>query len=202
MRQHVQVTATLALLAVIAASDAGSADRASNADLIAQRLPRVEYRGGPFVRHVRIVTITFAADDAAVVKRLEQFGQTIARTSWWRAVTEGYCATEKDCIGEGRPGRSVRLAERLPAHVHAVEISALLRKEARAGRLGALDADTVLLVYLPRGVSLKDAYVPGYCGDGPLAYHQALRLDDMSVGHAVMPRCSDEAAVTGSASHE
>jgi hypothetical protein len=199
VRPHVLVTAVLAL---VAASDAGSAVRAPNADLIARRLPRIEYRGGPFLRHLRIVTVTFAADDAAVVKRLEQFGNTITRTSWWRAVTEGYCAKEGDCIGEGRPGRSVRLPETLPSHVHAVEISALLRTEARAGRLGALDADTALLVYLPKGVSLKDAFVSSYCGDGPLAYHKALRFDDTSVGHAVMPRCSDEAALTGSASHE
>jgi hypothetical protein len=191
----------LALLAVLPASGEQLVP-AANADLLAQRLPRIVYRGGPFLRHVRIVTITFSADDAALVTRLEQFGNTITRTSWWRAVTEGYCAKEDDCIGEGRPGLSVRLAETLPSQVHAVDLSALLRNEARAGRLGAFDADTVLLVYLPKGVSLKDAFVPSYCGDGPRAYHKALRFDGKSVAYAVMPRCSDEAALTGSASHE
>ena len=174
----------------------------SSGNLLAQRLPRVVYRGGPFLRHLRIVTITFSADDAGLVTRLEQFGKTITRTSWWRAVTEGYCAKEGDCIGEGQPGLSVRLTEALPSQVHAVEISALLRKEAKAGRLGTVDANTVLLVYLPQGVSLKDAFVPRYCGDGPRAYHKALQFDDKSVGYAVIPRCGDEAAATGSASHE
>ena len=174
----------------------------SNGDLIAQRLPRVVYRGGPFVRRIRIVTITFATDDAGLVTRLEHFGNTITRTPWWRAVTEGYCAKAGDCIGEGQPGLSVRLTETLPSQVHAVEISARLRDGAKAGRLGALDPNTVLLVYLPKGVSLKDAFVPSYCGDGPRAYHKALRFDNRSVGYAVMPRCSDEAALTGTASHE
>jgi hypothetical protein len=209
--------ASLVLLAALAASGSGAVSSsmapamfasneqpapASNADLIAQRLPRVVYRGGPFLRHPRIVTITFSTDDAGLVARLEQFGNTITRTSWWRAVTEGYCAKEDDCIGEGQPGLSVRLTATLPAQVHAVEISALLRSEARAGRLGAFEANTVLLVYLPKGVGLKDAFIPSYCGDGPRAYHKALRFDDKSVGYAVMPRCSDEAALTGSASHE
>ncbi len=214
---HIALTAALALLAALTASGPGSAGNViapamfasseqpaagSNADLIAQRLPRVVYRGGPFLRHLRIVTITFSADDAGVVARLEQFGNTIARSPWWRAVTEGYCAKEGDCIGEGQPGLSVRLTEALPAQVHAVEISALLRREARAGRLGAIDANTVLLAYLPTGVSLKDAFIPSYCGDGPRAYHKALRFDDKAAGYAVIPRCGDEAALTGSASHE
>ena len=208
------MTRALVVLALVAASRAGSAGHlvapamspqsapASNTELLAQRLPRVVYRGGPFLRHPRIVTITFAADDAGLVARLEQFGDTIARTAWWTAVTEGYCAKPGDCIGEGQPGRAVRLTETLPSQVHAVDLSALLRSEARAGRLGTFDANTVLLVYLPQGVSLEDAFVPRYCGDGPRAFHKALRFGDASVGYAVMPRCSDEAALTGSASHE
>ena len=128
MRNRHVAIAALALLGAVAASDAGLT---ANTDLIAQRLPRIEYRGGPFLRHLRIVTITFAADDAGVVTRLEQFGNTITRTSWWRAVTDGYCAKAGDCIGEGRPGVSVRLAYTLSSQVHAVEISALLRREAR-----------------------------------------------------------------------
>jgi hypothetical protein len=177
-------------------------DAATNGTVIAQRLPRVVYRGGPFLRHPRIVTITFSGDDPDVVSRLEQFGATIARTPWWRAVVAGYCAQEDDCIGEGQPGLAVRLDETLPAEVHGVEVAALLKRHAQAGRLGPLDPDTVLLVYLPQGVRLTDAFVPRYCGDGPRAFHRALRFDDKTVGYAVMPRCSDAAALTATASHE
>jgi hypothetical protein len=97
-----------------------------NSDLLAKHLPQVVYRGGLFLRHPRIVTITFAGDDPGLVSRLEQFGNSITLTPWWRAVTEGYCAKDGDCIGDGQPGFSVRLPETLPSKVHAVEISALL----------------------------------------------------------------------------
>jgi hypothetical protein len=93
----------------------------------------MEYRGGPFMRHPRIVTITFRADDKALVSRLEQFGETITRTPWWRALTEGYCAKDGDCIGEG-PGMAVRLDDQLAAEVHAVEISALVAGRGRPPR--------------------------------------------------------------------
>ncbi len=185
----------------LAAADRQPASTGAD-NLIARRLPRVVYRGGAFVRHLRIVTITFSGDDPALVARLERFGDTIARTAWWREVTDGYCAKEGDCVGDGRPGRAVRLTATLPPQIHAVDVSALLRREARAGRLGVLDPDTALLVYLPGGVRLRDAFVPRYCDDGPRGYHKALRLDGTSVAYAVMPRCLDEAALTATASHE
>jgi hypothetical protein len=168
---------------------------------IARRLPRVEYLGGRFLRRPRIVTVTFAGDDLAVVSRLEQFGDTITRTAWWRAVTEGYCRGASDCIGDGRPGLPIRLDETLPANVHAVDLSALLTRHARAGRLGAFDRDTLLLVYLPPGVRLSDAFAR-YCDGGPRAFHRSLRFDPAEIPYAVMPRCGDEATLTATASHE
>jgi hypothetical protein len=173
-----------------------------NGALLARHLPRVEYRGGPIVRRPRLVTITFAGDDPQVVSRLERFADTIARTPWWRAVVDGYCVRDGDCIGESRSSLPVRLDEKLPPDVHAVDISALLRRYASAGRLGPLDSDSLLLVYLPSGVSLRDAFVAQYCRDGPRAFHRAFRVDDKTVGYAVLPRCAGEAALTGSASHE
>lgn len=170
--------------------------------LIARNLPRIEYRGGPFVRYPRVVTVTFAGDEPAFVARLEHFGETITNTPWWHAVTAGYCAPSGNCIGEGRPARAVRLVDTLPGEVHAVEVSALLRGHAAAGRLGPIDPDTLLLVYLPAGVQLKDAFVARYCRDGPQGFHRALRFDHRAIGYAVLPRCADEAALTGTASHE
>lgn len=175
---------------------------ASNRELLAHRFPHIVYLGGPFIRYPRIVTITFSGDDANIVSRLEQFGNTITRTSWWRTVVEGYCAKGEDCIGEGQPGLSVRLDETFPAEVHGVAVSALLRRHAQAGRLGSLDPNTVLLAYLPKGVNLTDAFAARYCGEGPRAFHRALRFDKLTIGFAVIPRCGDEAALTGTASHE
>lgn len=193
-----------ALIPALAAPPAQSpppADVASGA-LIARHLPRLEYRGGPFVRRPQIVTVTFAGDEPALVGRLEHFGEIITNTPWWRAVTAGYCMPSGECIGEGRPARAIRLADTLPGEVHAVEISALLRGHAATGRLGLIDSDTLLLVYLPAGVQLKDAFVARYCRDGPQGFHRALRFDHRAIGYAVLPRCADEAALTGTASHE
>jgi hypothetical protein len=174
----------------------------SDGAFLAQRLPTLRYRGGPFLRHPRIVTITFAGDDEALVSRLERFGDSITRTAWWRAVVDGYCASEGDCIGEGRPGIAVRLRETLPAEVHAVDVSAILRRAVTSGALDRLDADSLLLVYLPGGVTLRDAFVPRYCGAGPRGFHRSLRIEGRVIGYAVMPRCGDETALTGTASHE
>ena len=194
-----------------ACRDAGAIDAAErrclpaehvNGALLARHLPRVADRAARLVRRPRLVTITFAGDDQHVVTRLERFGETIARTSWWRAVVAGYCVKDGDCIGESRSSLAVRLDDTLPADVHAVDISALLRRYASAGRLGPLDSESLLLVYLPSGVSLRDAFVARYCRDGPRAFHRALRVDDQTVGYAVLPRCDGEAALTGSASHE
>lgn len=181
---------------------AATVDVAAQRKLIADRLPRVEYLGGPFIRRPRVVTITFAGDSAGLVARLERFGEAITRTNWWRTVSEEYCAKAGDCIGEGQPGLAVRLEETLPADVHVDELGERLVGHAKAGRFGTIDADTVLLVYLPKGVTLRDATVPRYCEGGPRAVHRALRVEKHAVGLAIVPRCGDEATLTGTASHE
>ncbi len=173
-----------------------------NGGFIAHHLPRIRYLGGPFLRHPRIVTVTFGGDDPEWVARLERFGETITRSSWWRTVSKGYCARTSDCIGDGRPGQAVRLDDLLAEEVRAVELSALLERHARSGRFGELDRDTLLLLYLPAGVQLTDAYAGRYCTRGPRAFHRALRFDGRRLPYAVMPRCGDEAAVTTTASQE
>lgn len=175
---------------------------AADGGLIARKLPRIEYRGGPFLRHPKIVTITFAMDDPKLVARVEQLGSTITRSAWWKTVTEGYCATEGDCIGEGSAAPPMRLAEPLGGEVRDTEIEATLMKLAKAKRLGTVDKDTLLLVYLPKDVALTDA-TTRYCGSGhPRALHRAVEIDGTRIPFAIIPRCGDEAELTGTASHE
>lgn len=181
---------------------AATVDPAAQRSLIAERLPRVEYLGGPIIRRPRVVTITFAGDSEGLVARLERFGESVTRTNWWRTVTEEYCAKAGDCIGEGQPGIAVRLDETLPADVHADELGERLIGHAKAGRLGTIDADTILLAYLPKGVTLRDAGGQRYCEGGRRGMHRALRIDKQAVGLALVPRCGDEASLTGTASHE
>lgn len=181
---------------------AAAVDVAAQRKLIAARLPRVEYLGGPFIRRPRVVTITFAGDSAGLVARLERFGEGVTRTNWWRTVSAEYCAKAGDCIAEGQPGIAVRLDETLPADVHPDELDERLIVHAKAGRLGTIDADTLLLVYLPKGVTLRDASGQRYCEGGRRGMHRALRIDKHAVGLALVPRCGDEATLTGTASHE
>lgn len=173
----------------------------TNGHLISRNLPRVTYHGGPYLRRPRVVTVTFKGDNSALVSRLEQFGSLITRTRWWREVTEGYCA-HGDCVGEGRPGAHVRLEVVLPNSVRDVDVEELLAPQAHAGRLNPLDAETLVLVYLPPGVQLSDAFVPRYCDGGPRAYHRSLKLGKSKVAYAVLPRCGGEAELTATASHE
>ena len=194
-----RVSFAFAILIVAWCNTAASAEPGS---LIAQRLPRIEDRGGPFLRHPRVVAITFEGDDVEVVSRLERFGKEITRTPWWRAATEGYCRNGGDCIGEGQVGAHVRLEEALPDRVHAVDIAALLTRETKRGRFDPLSPETLLLVYLPPGVTLFDAFVSRYCGGRPRAFHRALRLGKTTIPYAVMPRCGSEAELTAAASHE
>jgi hypothetical protein len=146
------------------------------------------------------VTVTFAGDDPAIVKRLEQFGEMITRSAWWRAVVDDYCI-EKDCIGEG-VGTSVRLERKLGPKTHDTEITTALSEAVKAGRFGALDANTLFVVYLPAGVEVHDAFVPKYCEPGPRAFHRSFDLDGKRVPFAVIPRCGDESDTTSTASHE
>jgi hypothetical protein len=170
--------------------------------LVARRLPRVVYLGGPFLRHPRIVTITFAGDDRRLAWRLARFGDTVTRSRWWRLATRDYCTDGEGCIGAGRRGRHVRLHQSPPAKIGDIQVGRLLARAAAAGHLGPLDPETLLLVYLPKQTRLADAFVPRYCGDGPRALHRALRLERVTLAYAVMPRCGGEATLTASASHE
>lgn len=175
---------------------------AATGELIARHLPRLEYHGGAFIRRPRVVTITFADDDPSLVRHVERFGGAVTRTSWWRSVTADYCVESRGCVGAGRDGRAVRLGDVLPDDLHAVALTARVARHAEAGTLGAIDDETTLLVYLPPRVRLHDAFVPRYCGDGPHAFHRPLRLSTGRAAIAVMPRCGDAAALTGTASHE
>ncbi len=185
-----------------AAGPASPSEPDTGAALLAKRLPRIVHRGGPFLRRPRIVSVTFGEDDPRLVARLERFGEVILDSSWWTDSVDGLCATGGDCIGRGRPGVAVRLDAALPARLHAVDLAALLRREAGAGRFGTLDPESLLLVYLPAGVELYDADAERYCGAGPRAYHRPLRWEGRVNAYAVVPRCGDEAALTATASHE
>lgn len=204
------VVGLMALVAGACGGGAGPTDGISDAEglpggradgLIARRLPHVEFHGGRFLGSPEVHTVTFAGDDPELVARLERFGDTITTSGWWREVVAGYCAGTDDCIGDGSPGRHVRVSERLPREVTPPDIEAILNSAAAAGRFGTIDPNTLVVTYLPPGVALTDAEVLRYC-DGPRALHHTFRHDGVIVPYALIPRCGDEETLTVSASHE
>jgi hypothetical protein len=193
---------TALLVGVLLVPWASAADPPASARLIAERLPRIVHRGGPFLRRPEIATVTFEGDDPGVVERLEAFGAMSVRSAWWREASAGYCLGSDDCIGAVRVGPSIRLPHLLPAQVRDVDIEKLLEEEARKGVLAGLGPESLVLVYLPPGVALSDAYAPRYCEGGPRAFHRMLRAGASSFPFAVIPRCGSEADTTATASHE
>lgn len=170
--------------------------------LVASKFPRVAHRGGPFLRNPRIVTVTFGGDEAETVATLERFGDVIARTPWWRTVVDDYCAKADDCIGEGSAGPAARLGDVLPPVVRDTDVDEAIERAIRSGSIDVSSPDALLLVYLPPGVLLTDAYVARYCTLGPRAFHRSLPLGERKIPYAVVPRCGDVAATTSTASHE
>lgn len=169
---------------------------------IAERLPRVGYRGGPFLRNPRIVTVTFAGDDPTIVTRVRTFGEQIGRTEWWREVVDSYCLTPEDCVGEASAAPPVELRTQLPAKVRDVDIDDILEREVTRGGFGPIGPNTLLLTYLPSGVALSSASVEEYCRGRARAFHRSLRVNGGLIPYAIIPRCGDEAELTGTASHE
>lgn len=175
---------------------------AADGGLLTHALPRTQYRGGRFLRSPRIVTVTFTKDDPKLVARLELLSTTITHSSWWHEVTDGYCTPEGECIGEGLAGSAVRLDDALAADVSDDDVEAILARAATANRLGPLDANTMLLVYLPKGVGFRDR-AGKYCEKGPRGFHRSTDVTkEKRVALAIVPRCGSEAETTGTASHE
>lgn len=169
--------------------------------VIGRSLPRVAYRGGPFLHNPRIVTVTWKTDDPALVARLERFDETITRSTWWRTVVDAYCTKPDDCIGEGRAAGSVHLDGPLAAEASDGDVEAVLIREIEAGRIPT-PPDALVVAYLPPGVAFRDANVARYCAGGPRALHGRLRAAKTKPAFAIVPRCGDETELTAAASHE
>jgi hypothetical protein len=94
--------------------------------------PALVYAGGHFLRHPRVVTITWKGDDDTLVSRLEVFGASITRGAWWSTVTAGLCARAGDCMGPGGEASSVRLGEPFPGNA-TLAGTGVVRGRVRAG---------------------------------------------------------------------
>jgi hypothetical protein len=177
-------------------------------------MPLADYLGGPLLIHPKLVTITYASDDPALVTRLQQFDDTITTTPWWHAVIDGYCILPagSPCIGDGEPGGHVVLNETPEtSYTDATSkkdpstIKEFIKAHVASGDFPAPTADTLYMIYFPEGVEVKLDGFQSCSAFG--AYHNAVTLTPPGGGaaietaYAIMPRCSAD-WLTVPASHE
>jgi hypothetical protein len=169
-------------------------------------VPSLVHVGGRFLKHPRIVTVTWKNDEPRVVEKLEAFGGWVLKSSWWSAVTKDLCVRGGDCMGGAGDVASVRLDEAAPAKTTIAELGERMTALVDKGALPRPDDDRLYLVYLPRGTTITgvaDACAP----HGTRAVHTTFgwpkTAEAASRPVSFVLRCSDELGeLTGTASHE
>jgi hypothetical protein len=190
-------------LGLVSACQAGGVDRFPAVD---PPSPSIVYAGGRFVRHPRVVTITWRGDDAALVSRLEAFGASIARGTWWTTVTKDLCARAGDCMGPGGDASSVRIDEPAPRRATLAELATMMAGLIDHGTLPRPDDERVYLAYLPAASSIL-GIDDGCARFGTRAVHTTFAWPSGS-NSAAWPiafvlRCGDDLGeLTATASHE
>ena len=182
-------------------------------------IPLVNYNGGRVLTAPKIVTITFANDEAPLVARLQTFGDTITSTPWWTATTSEYCEQPNGnpCVGPGSGGGHVVLTDPPAAsYVDSSQgqpstIQDFIKAKVADATFPAPTDQTLYAIYFPTNVSItldnSQSCGGGGGGGGFGAYHNTLELPDGKGGkvrttYAIMPRCGQETTTTTAASHE
>ena len=168
--------------------------------------PALVYAGGHFLRHPRVVTITWKGDDDTLVSRLEAFGASITRGAWWSTVTAGLCASKGDCMGPGGEASSVRLDEPFPGTATLADLATQIGVLVDRGVLPRPADERILLAYLPSGSApsgITDACAPygTRAVHTTFAWPQGAAIASWPV--AFVFRCGDDIGeLTATASHE
>lgn len=178
------------------------------------RMPGLDYLGGALLTSMKVVTVTFASDNPAVVARLQLFGDTITQTPWWTDTTSEYCVLPKGspCIGPGSNGGHVVLNEAPPANLVDTEdgtgstVVSFIQDHVNLGLFPPPDEQTVYQIWFPSGTTIKFDKLTSCSGFG--AYHYSASLlpkggvQYVETAYAIEPRCSGEPFLTVAGSHE
>lgn len=200
-RPRMRVRALLVIGCVLSASGCGSSrdDPASDPQSTAPlQLPKVVYQGGPLLRAPAVVSITFAGD--ALAPDLDSFGQTVASSSWWDAVTIGYCATANvSCVGAGPQGTSVQLAAAPDATYSDSDdgsdatLQMWLSSSIASGVLPApapgAPSNTLYVLYFPATTTVTFDGVASCTDEGFDGYHNWMSVGSQSIAYAVVMEC-------------
>ena len=159
--------------------------------------------GGDVLTHPVIVSITWPGDPG--VATLEDFGDKIGATDYWKQNTSEYG------VGTASSGAAnhVHVATAAPASMSDQELDTFVATNAGAPATSHWPAptdQTIYIIYLHPSTSLQlggqDA-----CAQGVGGYHSSTTVNGAEVAYAIVPRCTrgqtppvDE--TTMSASHE
>jgi len=177
-----------------------------------QRMPLVDYMGGPLLTAVKVITVSFTGDDANLIARMQELDDTITQTQWWTAATAEYCELPSGpCIGPGSPAGHVVLNETAPGSLVDTDdgtnstVVQFIQTHITSGDFPPPDDQTIYVIYFPSGTSIT------YDGDhscssfGAYHYSATFSLPDGGTqegAYAIEPRCSGEPYITLAASHE
>jgi hypothetical protein len=177
-----------------------------------ERMPLVDYLGGRLLTAVKVITVSFASDDQALIGRMQQLDDTITQTAWWTAATSEYCELPSGpCIGPGSPGGHVSLSEAAPASLVDTDtgenstVVQFIQDHITSGAFPPPDDQTIYVVYFPSGTSFTFDGSKSCSGFGAYHYSATFSLPDGGTqegAYAIEPRCSGEPYITLAASHE
>jgi hypothetical protein len=182
-------------------------------------IPQLDYKGGPILQHIRVVTVTFVGDPHR--DSFRDFDHYIVTTPWWKETAEGYCIDGGACVGDGTAkapeggawlpdgstadGGDGYLDVELPydfagTAIQDSDIETWLQGHVAAGDFPAPDAETVYALYFPKTtvISQGQGSTP-LCVDTDygviLGYHYQISLTPpgasapMTAQYAVLPYC-------------
>jgi hypothetical protein len=165
----------------------------------APAMGQLRSNGGAVLKNPVIVSVTWPGDTR--VADLETLGDTVGAGAYWKAVASEYGS---QAAISGAPNH-LHLTTAAPASISDAELQTLVQTS-----LAAPDAtkwpvpatgDPVYILYLPE---TTDLILQGQsaCAQGVGGYHDNVTVNGRNFAYAIIPSCSDFAAVTLAASHE
>ena len=177
-----------------------------------ERMPTVDYLGGRLLTSAKIITVSFAGDDANLIARMQELDDTITQTAWWKAATSEYCELPSGpCIGPGSGAGHVVLAETAPASLVDTDdgkgssVVQFIQDRITSGALPPPEDQTIYVVYFPSGTGITFDGDHSCSSFGAYHYSATFALPDGGTqegAYAIEPRCSGEPYITFAASHE
>jgi len=167
------------------------------------KLPHLQYYGGKVIENVRMIPVLWASADPGFKTRLDAFYKTFATCEQFDYLPEfntigtidGHPGTNQS-IGKGTADPSVIITPSVSSNaLSEPNVIDELKRQLSSGGLPANDENTLYMVHLPPGYSLRD---PGFtsCSDY-CAFHDSFDRSGVQVRFALIPDHSTGGCSTG-----